>query len=441
MFGPPMALHHHLRRLLVAAVGVLTLGGLLAACGGGQADKADVGGILGFDRTKATLANDPIPTADPNFACGGPLPFGQELVTLDNPALAHVRSEWGDVVPGKVAFMTGTAGDTELFGADLPFTHPFGNDLTFNVKLDRPYATLGQVAGTPDASGGIPQPGSIHTEIEQGILPHSAADSFLRGFLPANGDAIAAVGRWIIDCGHGDFHTEIHPPAVLAFAHREGSATVAHAFYNPYRVTELYSPNPAFANDLGNNARFSDKDTEQLPSYFSSELLRVLNGAADHITAHMLITTPSVRSVTWYACAPGPKPKGGRLSASYRFTTRPGVTLTATPEEGIGCVRFDATLGPSYEPFVPPLKECRYPWAQFNPSLKAALMNQDIDILELIRSKVPASVLPRVEQPVEFDCYDPLIVGPPGPPNGQTGIVVSDQPYPFYGDTRVSWRS
>jgi hypothetical protein len=434
-----MAPRDSIRRLLISLVGALILGGLLVGCGEKQTVKPDVGGIIGFDRRTAPEANEPVPEANANFACGDTQPFGQELVTLDNPALAHVRGEWGDVVPGKDAYITGVASQAQLFTADLPFTHPFGNDFTFNVKLDKPYASIGQIAGIPDTSGGIPPVGSIHTEIEQGLIPHSSPDTFLQGFEPANGDTIAAYGRWIIDCGHGDFHTEIHPPALLSFAHQQGAATVAHAFFDPYRVTELYSPDPGVSTAFGNNARFNDSNTQQLPSYFVSELLRIIQGTDSQITAHTLLTTPSIRSVTWYTCAPGQKPTGGKLSASYHFTTRPGVTLTATPDESIGCVRFDARIEPSFKPFVPVAKTCEYPWAQFNPELMLALGNPNLDILELIKSKVPAEFVPTVQRPVIFDCYDPLVVQAPGPANGQTGITTADQPYPFYGDATVSW--
>jgi len=40
---------------------------------------------------------------------------------------------------------------------------------------------------------------------------------------PLQGDVLFAAGRWIVDCGHCDFHTEIHPPAVMVF-----SRTIQH---------------------------------------------------------------------------------------------------------------------------------------------------------------------------------------------------------------------
>lgn len=40
---------------------------------------------------------------------------------------------------------------------------------------------------------------------------------------PLPGDLLFAAGRWIVDCGHCDFHAEIHPPAVMVF-----SRTIQH---------------------------------------------------------------------------------------------------------------------------------------------------------------------------------------------------------------------
>jgi hypothetical protein len=421
-------------RVLLAAVSTLILAGVLAACSSTSAQpKPSVSGILSFDQIQAARANEPVATADPNFACGGSEAFGQELVRLANPALAKVRSEWGDVVPGKQVFITGVASDAELFGADLQFSHPFGGDFTFNTHLADRFLGLAQEVGT--AGGNPAGPGSIHTEIERGLIPHSGlGDDFLEGFLPVDGDRVAAYGRWIIDCGHGDFHTEVHPPTFISFAHPEGNVTVSHAFYNPYRVTELYSPNANYSNNITDNVRFTDESTKALPQYFVSELIRIVTGEHPQIIAHQLLTTPDVPSVTWFVCAPGTKPDGGKLNASYAFTTRPGVKLTATPDDGIGCVRFNATLGSTYTPFVPLRKDCEFPWQEFNPQLEEALGDPNINILKIIEGKVPASSLPAVNRPVIFDCYDPLVVPPPGP-----GVVSADQPYPFYGEAKVSW--
>src|SRR5215475_2556742 len=58
-------------------------------------------------------------------------------------------------------------------------------------------------------------PGTLGMEIDHDLIPES--------YLPHDGDRVAVFGRWIVDCGHGDndqgvsgFHTEIHPPLLVA---------------------------------------------------------------------------------------------------------------------------------------------------------------------------------------------------------------------------------
>lgn len=56
--------------------------------------------LVSFDNREAVFANDPIERADQRFACGSrDFSLGQELITLDNPALAHVQDQWGTWSP------------------------------------------------------------------------------------------------------------------------------------------------------------------------------------------------------------------------------------------------------------------------------------------------------------------------------------------------------
>src|SRR5207244_6046874 len=100
-----------------------------------------------------------------------------------------------------------------------------------------------------------------HGEIALGLVPHAraasqaspsqtwrqASDVDLSGFLdgfaePQVGDRALVMGRWIIDCGHGDYGTELHPMSFLAWSHPTGSTNVVHAYMNPYRDAERTSP-------------------------------------------------------------------------------------------------------------------------------------------------------------------------------------------------------
>jgi hypothetical protein len=57
-------------------------------------------------------------------------------------------------------------------------------------------------------------PGTLGMETDHDLIPDS--------YQPHDGDRLAVFGRWIVDCGHGDkpgfsgFHTEFHPPLLLA---------------------------------------------------------------------------------------------------------------------------------------------------------------------------------------------------------------------------------
>jgi hypothetical protein len=47
------------------------------------------------------------------------------------------------------------------------------------------------------------QQGCLEPEIEQWMMPN--------GYRPESGDRVTIIGRWVVDCGHNDFHSEIHP--------------------------------------------------------------------------------------------------------------------------------------------------------------------------------------------------------------------------------------
>jgi hypothetical protein len=190
-----------------ATVFVITM----AACSGGGSTPPTpvVPQILGFDRATA-LDHDRqsfsrFATADPVLSCGSATGTYAADILTNGPSGASVRYEWGDVVPGLQVEASGRVHDI-AFGTsgDLPFTHPFGADLTFGTQLDDPFTPLAQVAGT--GLGGN-APGVLHTEIPEGLIPHGAEGKYLPGFTPNEGDQVAAYGPWIIDCGHDDFHT------------------------------------------------------------------------------------------------------------------------------------------------------------------------------------------------------------------------------------------
>jgi hypothetical protein len=57
--------------------------------------------------------------------------------------------------------------------------------------------------------------GTLEGELEQWLVPV--------GYRPEPGDHILMTGRWIIDCGHDDWHTELHPYELIVSSHTEAS--------------------------------------------------------------------------------------------------------------------------------------------------------------------------------------------------------------------------
>ena len=167
---------------------------------------------------------------------------------ISQPAIP--RYEWMPILdPGKEVHgnkikesITGVSGvavlppelpeDYPLSEADVPFVHPFGFDFEFFVVPDAPYTSLlapSNRAPKNNEDGrdyffalkhakedlGLEAnaiAGVLGVEIEQCLVPEP--------YRLQDGDRVAIFGRWIVDAGHKDFYSEIHPPLLLASARR-----------------------------------------------------------------------------------------------------------------------------------------------------------------------------------------------------------------------------
>jgi hypothetical protein len=131
-------------------------------------------------------------------------------------------------------------------GKDDPFLHPFGFDWEFFLAPDPPYQSL--AAPTNDSlyvgavtrakqQFGISVPNMLGVEWDGGLVPDI--------YRALEGDRVCVWGRWIVDTGHDDFHTEIHPPALLVAARATppGSTekTQVTLLSRPYLVSQTFS--------------------------------------------------------------------------------------------------------------------------------------------------------------------------------------------------------
>ncbi|WP_299581289.1 hypothetical protein [Mucilaginibacter sp.] len=230
----------------------------------------------------------PIDESNPNW--GSILVGGKIFLANDEP-----KYEWVPILPSLSSFeqfesssttagfavgLSGFAVTPERSQADLPFTHPFandddfglppqeggppdgirhpwgnvGNDFTFGVAPDKQYwpllATsnldLSAIApwikpsnevsdGLAETPIGFDVPGILHVEEDMGLLPV--------GYRPGEFDRVAIYGRWIIDAGHDDFGSEIHPPTLLAVARPNGDnrdETISTLIGLPYFVSQIF---------------------------------------------------------------------------------------------------------------------------------------------------------------------------------------------------------
>jgi hypothetical protein len=251
-----------------------------------------------------------------------------------------VPFEWADTPNGGDVPAVGYAITPKPPGSDVPWSHPFGADYSFGVVLDRAYWSIlnprgvestadcsaaGLQAGRGDgdicvgfpiahtrhysefAEGIAPDVGIIHAEIEDGLVP-----SF---FKPLDGDRVYLRGRRIIDCGHNNFSTEIHPPTLIATARRLDTGRVVSSLIGvPYRTLGTYGQS---------SRRFHEELAAEIAAVSQTPV--PLNLIAN------ITSEPFGHDITArYRIAVPPIAGKGRPRLGYHFSTRPGVRATVT---------------------------------------------------------------------------------------------------------------
>jgi hypothetical protein len=442
-------------RSRVASLGVVSFLFLTTACSGGgpKGPTPTVNGVVSFDVNQVRGHDFPPPKADPATVCGSDTAqYALELLSTP-PQDAKVNNEWAPIIPAPLPGGTSRQGfggasmpaqgvvgppkvnTSSFFAGDLPFTHPFESDYTTNIQLDPPFKGLAQTQVATD----IPK-GSIHSELPRGLFPNDP-DGNLSGFLPQQGDRIATTGQWILDCGHADYHSELHNMEFLAFGHAEGSETVAHAFAEPYDVTNLFVMDPSLVTDFSDDSRFTESVSQPFGPYLYNELVGIATAAiqTEHPFAHNLIMPTPTQWPPWYVCAP--PGSSGSLDYSSHFTTRPGVSVAATPYPDVGCVRFQATADSSFGPYEPQLNSCPISWTDLLQAASTAGLG-GLDFVKAIRDRTPpafrSTLIPVVKRGPSFDCFEPFKVPPAGGSSGEQTFTDGSQPFPFYGDITVT---
>jgi hypothetical protein len=409
--------------------------------------------LLAFTESAAVAANGDYPPALPKPICGADDRRFLVELTQGNPFNYKVPKRLADIKPSPSEIMvSGVAVDSSLGAGDFPFDHTFGSDFNMDVTPDAPFL--------PAAQGDGLAIGGLHVELSEGQLPHEVAppgpatgqtwadmsararQGIVMRFVPDAGDRVLVMGHWIIDCGHTNFDTELHPITFMASGRAVGTKTVVNAFYNPFRETELYHPDPAKAVAFDDPSRLTDPLSVPFPKGLITDVLRVQNlGPAgyqsiDHLESWALLEPNLTSPVEWRICAPAGT-SGSRLDVAYHWITRPGVQIEVIPDDASSCAIVRTTLGAAT--IVPPTpRVCVLPWDFLNTEAAAEAGIPNLDLQAELDPYIAPQFKGRLVPDPILNCYDPLS-GPtlePAPTGTQIDVR-DDLVLPFYGTISV----
>jgi hypothetical protein len=224
-------------------------------------------------------STEPTPFPDVNDRCNGGrssflgIPTGAGVY---DPEWVTVNP-WGR--PENYETLEGVVVRSRIANKDNPLNH-YSKDLGVHVIPDPSFRNL--LSASISSSNIIQE--DVEIEWERDQLPES--------FWPSLGDRVSAFGYWIFDCGHSDYHTEIHPPVGIA-VHRYGAinippmetfpelggATVGSNVFVPGVVTDIWFNNQGgqITRECGNTTLHEPGETENfacIPSNVDNPLSR-----------------------------------------------------------------------------------------------------------------------------------------------------------------------
>jgi hypothetical protein len=377
--------------------------------------------------------------------------------------------------------LTGWAiqGDLPISSGDVWFVHPFGNDFQYYILPDPQYESLcgGSNTGinpinqdvdseyneaTAVAGPGLFNPdgsikrGGLGLKAPKGVL---GVETDYRLVPPAFQNLIqdkarvAVFGRWIVDCGHDDFHTEIHPPLLTAVAtvlpppagRPPGASemTQVQVMSRPYTVSQLFDGGTTnFAQHLAVEIAKVEDTTLGIPHSWRVE-------------AHPTIITPPYDGRPYIKLLVQPPPlkhvgpivTPHTLMVSFHFTHRAGV-VTRVFDAGNGTVGIIIVLGDMNPAALPRNQGQTVEWSQLQTLEEAIYIG--LEIADILTLKIASAVIlalgistdlyeePSASSPLDNQniaapvAIDQLAVG--------AGDAEDDgQPFPIYGWLNVWW--
>ncbi len=365
--------------------------------------------------------------------------------------------EWASVLDNK------KNGNSEIVGVagtvlsnphqsldDVWFTHPFGKDFDFNMAwavnpnfdfLQNPFSLADEEhdnsvieALKKGFAGGI-----LHVEIDSAFIPQP--------YRAVENDQVAVFGRWIVDCGHPVYQTEIHPPLMFVKASRDpnGRATFSKIIGRPYLISQDFGDGKTLRNHLN----------DQISDLLGKSFIPLPIGVAyanDHLVAKPNIASKPFTGTHWmifYVRPPRSGEKYQKAYVSYNFTVRSGVTVTLfNVNDGNGTIGVNVLMD-ELNYIAPPLPHKREINIPINELQKIDEVKSLVKNLKGLGNGIGNYAINYViDKGVITNQYDLYDVSEPSNltipadqinANKSVGIINNNQPFPIKGSIKVEW--
>ncbi len=388
----------------------------------------------------------------PKNVCGG-----------DTWLVGSAPREWQSILDGdgpdnnSIVGVSGNIYNPHVSDRDVWFDHPFGFDYNFDIQWKSnpnfDFLVSPRVGADEDEDGARLDAqlkgynGDIHIEMDSQFVPPA--------YRARAGDVAAVFGRWIVDCGHPNYQSEIHPPLMVVSARalpilKGSSYTQAKVISRPFMVEQSFSD----GHSLRDYILFQSGEItgwEAIP-------FGVFFVAAFQYEAKPNILAKSFtgsHSMSFNIRPPQPALPNQHLFASYHFTTRTGVSVQLQDlADGQGTITvtilFDETKY-IYPQLPPPTEETISVTTikNWNSSLwnvlsagEAGIINTNPFALDALEKGVKTN---HYDIPIYSEQNDLKVSMNELRANGASGITLAgitennNQVYPIRGSIKVEW--
>jgi len=353
--------------------------------------------------------------------------------------------------------------DYPLSESDVPFVHPFGFDFEFLIVPDARYDTLLAPSNqTPknDEAGRDYFVALKHAKEDMGLKAESVAGvlgvEIEQDLVPLpyrlnDGDRVAVFGRWIVDAGHSDFHSEIHPPLLLASARSiSATHTSSTVIGRAYLVSQEFHEGNLWTHLLTEvKKRIGWPGTCKfcIPIPFDGNFcipLPPFVSCSTRMEAHPAIRSPfsGHQHMSYMVRTPSPPPDAGSiLMASFHFTTRSGISVRLSQVEA-DTVQVDIDMDDQKYKTPPPPVARNSDWSI--PDL-LSLVKGEGGLATFLSFVLPPTEKIRGDRrhlpPAPAIQDNQLFSTPAQSLPGSTPVTVDDhQPYPVFGRLDLEWQ-